>query len=48
LGGRVTSSISKNIDYVVTGKDPGSKLDKAKKLGLKIIDEKEFLKIIGV
>ncbi|MCX8093260.1 MAG: NAD-dependent DNA ligase LigA, partial [Candidatus Goldbacteria bacterium] len=47
LGGRVTSSISKNIDYVVTGKDPGSKLDKAKKLGLKIIDEKEFLKIIG-
>lgn len=47
LGGRVISSISKNTDYVVTGKEPGSKLDKAKKLGLKIIDEKEFMKIIG-
>jgi|DewCreStandDraft_4_1066084.scaffolds.fasta_scaffold03295_15 DNA ligase (NAD+) len=47
LGGRVTSSISKNIDYVVVGKDAGSKLEKAKKLGLKIIDENEFLKIIG-
>lgn len=47
LGGRVISSISKNIDYVVVGKEPGSKLDKAKKLGLKIIDEKEFMKIIG-
>ncbi len=47
LGGRVTSSISKNIDYVVAGKDAGSKFEKAKKLGLKIIDEKEFLEIIG-
>lgn len=47
FGGGVTSSISKNIDYVVVGKDAGSKLDKAQKLGLKIIDEKEFLKLIG-
>lgn len=46
LGGRVVSSISKNIDYVVVGKEPGSKYDKALKLGLNIIDEKEFLKII--
>ncbi|MBP7792096.1 MAG: NAD-dependent DNA ligase LigA [Candidatus Goldbacteria bacterium] len=47
LGGRVTTTISKNVDYVVVGRDPGSKLDKAVKLGLKIIDEKEFLKMIG-
>lgn len=47
LGGRVTSSISKNIDYVVVGKDAGSKLEKAKNMGLKIINENEFLKIIG-
>jgi|YelNatPaOPRAMG01_1025707.scaffolds.fasta_scaffold38326_2 DNA ligase (NAD+) len=46
LGGRVVSAISKNIDYVVVGKEPGSKYDKAVKLGLNIIDEKEFLKII--
>jgi len=38
-GGRVTSSLSKHTDYVVVGEDPGSKLDKAKKLDLEIIDE---------
>ena len=40
------STISKNIDYVVVGKDPGSKLDKAKKLNLKIINEDEFIEMI--
>jgi len=45
-GGEVASTISKNIDYVVVGKDPGSKLDKAKKLNLKIINEDEFIEMI--
>jgi len=47
LGGRVASSVSKKTDYVVVGKDPGSKYDKAVKLGVKIIDEKEFDKLIA-
>ena len=46
LGGRVTESVSQKIDYLVVGKDAGSKLQKAKKLGIKIINEKEFLEII--
>lgn len=45
-GGEVASTISKNIDYVVVGKDPGSKLDKAKKLNLKIINEDDFIEMI--
>ncbi len=47
LGGKTTDSVSRNVDYVVVGKNPGSKYDKAKKLGLTIIDEKEFLALIG-
>jgi len=47
LGGRAASSVSKNVDFVVVGENPGSKYGKAKKLGLKIIDEKEFKKMIG-
>ena len=43
LGGDVSSSVSRETDFVVVGTDPGSKYDKAKKLGVKIIDEKEFL-----
>lgn len=46
-GGRVTSTVSKKTDYVVAGEDPGSKYDKALDLGVKIIDEKGFLKHVG-
>ena len=46
LGGRVTSSVSKKTDYLVAGKDAGSKLEKAKKLEVTIWDEKEFQKQI--
>ena len=46
MGGNVSSSISKKTDFVVTGKNPGSKYEKAKKLGVKIIDEKEFLEML--
>lgn len=42
LGGRATSSVSGETDVVVAGKDPGSKLEEAKKQGVRIIDEKEF------
>jgi len=47
LGGRVSSSVSKKTDFVVAGKDPGSKFEKAKKLGVKIIDEGEFKNMIS-
>jgi DNA ligase (NAD+) len=42
LGGEVTNSVSKNTSYVVVGEDPGSKYEKAQKLGVKILTEKEF------
>ncbi|HEX9503922.1 MAG TPA: NAD-dependent DNA ligase LigA [Patescibacteria group bacterium] len=45
-GGDWSGSISKNTDYVVVGDNPGSKADKAEKLGVKIINEKEFLKLV--
>jgi len=46
LGGDPSEAVSKNTDFVVAGSNPGSKYDKAKKLGVKILDEKEFLKMI--
>lgn len=46
LGGNVPSSVSKNTDYLLAGDSPGSKLAKAKKLGVKIINEEEFKKLI--
>ncbi len=47
MGGRVTSSVSKKTDFVVVGKDPGSKYDKALELKVKTLDEAEFEKLIG-
>ena len=47
LGGDVSSSVSRKTDYVVAGAEPGSKFDKAKKLEVKIINEKEFIKLIS-
>ena len=46
-GGKVSSSVSSKTDYVLAGDDPGNKFDKAKELYVKIIDEKEFEKIIN-
>jgi len=46
-GGKVTGSVSKKTDYLVCGEDAGSKLDKAKELGIKIIDENELFGMIG-
>jgi DNA ligase (NAD+) len=46
-GGRVSGSVSKKTDYVVAGSDAGSKLDKAKELGVTVIEEKEMEKLVG-
>ncbi len=46
LGGKVVSSVSKNTDYIVVGSDPGSKLSEANRLGVKILDEEKFKKIL--
>jgi DNA ligase (NAD+) len=46
-GGRVASSISKKVDYLVVGSDPGSKLDEARRLGVKTIDEAAFRKLVS-
>ncbi len=47
LGGRVTSAVSGNTDYLLLGENPGSKLDQAREEGTKIIGEREFLEMIG-
>jgi DNA ligase (NAD+) len=45
-GGRVTGSVSKKTDYLLAGAEPGSKLDKANELGVQVIDEAEFRKML--
>ncbi len=47
LGGKVSGSVSKKTDYVVVGDEAGSKLDKAKSLGIELLDEAAFLKLVG-
>jgi DNA ligase (NAD+) len=47
LGGRVTGPVSKKTDYVVAGEDPGSKADEARRLGISILAEDEFLRLVG-
>ncbi len=46
LGAKVSSSVSKKTDYVIVGKDPGSKLTRAQELGLSILSEKKFLELL--
>jgi DNA ligase (NAD+) len=48
LGGEVATSVGKGVDYLVVGNDPGSKYAKAKELGLTIIDEEQFKRLVGV
>ncbi len=45
-GGIIKEAVTKDLDYLVLGNKPGSKLEKAKKIGVKVINEKEFLKLI--
>jgi DNA ligase (NAD+) len=48
MGGIVSGSVSKNTDYVVVGDKPGSKFEKAKKLGVTILDEKKFKELVEI
>ena len=46
-GGKVSGSVSKKTDYVVVGEDPGSKADDARRLGVTMLDEAQFLTLLG-
>ena len=46
MGGKVSSSVSKNTTYVLAGSEPGSKAEKARKIGVPIIYEKEFIEML--
>ena len=46
-GGRVASSVSKKTSFVLVGADAGSKFEKAKELGVRIVDEAEFRNLVG-
>jgi DNA ligase (NAD+) len=47
MGGRVNTSVSKKTDYLILGKEPGSKYDKAQRLGINILNEMDFKSMVG-
>jgi DNA ligase (NAD+) len=46
-GGKVTASVSRGTDFVLAGSDPGSKLDKARELGVTVLGERDFRRMLG-